>query len=81
LREDNTFRCDRCGRDLGNAGPDVACHINDTEPDDPRIPRRLQLCLDYPDPDDPDKTIQGCRDRVLTKRALANLHKTNAKRS
>jgi hypothetical protein len=76
LRDDNTYRCDRCGTDIGNAGPDRAAHINDTEPDDPRIPRRLHLCLDRPDPDSPGKTIQGCRDHVLTGRALRNYLKT-----
>jgi hypothetical protein len=70
LRPDGTYRCDRCGTDVGNAGVDRAAHIMDTQPDDLTLTRHLHLCLDRPNPKVPGDTIQGCRDRVLTRRAL-----------
>lgn len=70
LQPDGTYCCDRCGVDVGNAGIYQAATVVDIDPGDPGIVRRLNLCLDRPDPDRPGKTIQGCRDRVLTKKAL-----------
>lgn len=77
LRPDGSYRCDRCGADVGNGGVQVSAVISDTDPDhDNLTPRRLDLCRDRPDPDNPNKKIQGCRDRVLTKKALRNYHET-----
>lgn len=76
VRADGTYECDRCGVEVGNGGVDRAASITDTEPGDPTRIRQLKLCLDRPDPDNPKKTIQGCRDRVLTKKALRHYHET-----
>ena len=74
-RTDGTWRCDRCGTELPNEGVRTAVMISDMiETDDGVEPRMLQLCRDRPDPDDPGKTIQGCRDRVLTRKALRNYY-------
>lgn len=67
LRTDGTYRCDRCGTDIGNAGVDVAATISDLVHDEHNHPipgrvRVLHLCRK-----------NGCVTRVLTKRALANL--------
>lgn len=80
LRPDGHYRCDRCGHDLGlAAGVDVAAKVSDTDPetDDTTI-RQLDFCHDRPDPDRPGKTIQGCRDRVFTAKALRNYHETRS---
>lgn len=76
LRPDGRYRCDRCGTGVGNGGVQEAASITDLDPQDPTRVRQLHLCLDRPDPDRPGKTIQGCRDRVLTKKALRNHHET-----
>ena len=76
LQPDGTYTCDRCGVDVGNAGIDRCAHITDLNPDDPTDIRHFHLCLDRPDPDNDGKTIQGCRDRVLTKRALRHFIET-----
>lgn len=44
LRDDGTYRCDRCGLDVGNAGIDVAASVSDLDPDFPGEIRRLHLC-------------------------------------
>lgn len=75
-RLDGSYCCDRCGTDVGNAGVQEAASISDLDPADPTRIRQLHLCLDRPDPAAPGKTIQGCRGRVLTRKALANYHET-----
>jgi hypothetical protein len=70
------YECARCGVDVGNGGVDQAAIVTDTHPDDRTAVRQLRFCLDRPDPDHEGRTIQGCRDRVLTKRALAHYHET-----
>ena len=44
LRPDGTYRCDRCGIDVGNGGVQDAVFISDLEPDNPTETRRLHLC-------------------------------------
>lgn len=77
LRPDGSYRCDRCGADVDNGGVHTAAVVSDLDPDTGNTtPRRIDFCRDRPDPDQPGKTIQGCRDRVLTKKALRNYHET-----
>lgn len=73
-RPDGTYRCDRCGADVGNGGVQSAAVIADTDPADPTSLRHLHLCLDRTG--EGGTTVHGCRDRVLTRRALANYHET-----
>lgn len=80
LRPDGSHRCDRCGADVGNAGIDVAAKVSDLDPATGNTTiRQLEFCRDRPDPDRPGETIKGCRDRVLTKAALAYYHETRTK--
>jgi hypothetical protein len=75
LRPDGSYRCDKCDTDVDNGGVHAAVTIIGTDPDDPgrmRVP--LHLCL----PRDVDTNgngqtehVPGCRDSVLTARALA----------
>lgn len=77
LRPDGGYECDRCGVDVGNGGVHTAAVISDLDPADGNLsPRVLHLCRDRPDPDQPGKTIRGCRDRVLTAKALAHYNET-----
>lgn len=77
LRPDGSYRCDKCGADVGNGGVHTAAVISDLDPAGGNVtPRVLHLCMNRPDPDEPGKTVQGCRDRVLTKKALANYTET-----
>lgn len=77
LRPDGSYRCDRCGADVGNGGVALSAVISDLDPETEHLtPRRLDLCRRRPDPDNPGKTLQGCRDHVLTKKALRNYHET-----
>lgn len=77
LRADGGYACDRCGTDVGNGGVHECAVISDLDPDTGDVtPRVLHLCRTRPDPDHPGKTMQGCRDRVLTKKALAHYHET-----
>jgi hypothetical protein len=71
---DGSFTCDRCGTVLPNNSITVCAHITELNPDDPSDIRHFHLCVDRPDAD--GKTIQGCRDHVLTKRALRHFHET-----
>lgn len=77
LRPDGTYRCDKCNEDVDNGGVHAAVTIVGTDPANPGIMRGpLHLCL----PRDVDKGngetehIPGCRDSVLTARALAAYH-------
>lgn len=70
------YVCARCGVSVGNGGIDQCAVITDTDPDQPGRVRSLRLCVDRPDPDRPGKTIQGCRDRVLTRKALRHYRET-----
>lgn len=70
--------CDRCGRTIPGNGAVTDCAvISDVHPVDPGQIVNYNLCRDYPDPDDPDKTIKGCAPRVLTKTALAAWHEAH----
>lgn len=76
---DGTHECDRCGHNVGNGAVDQAAKVVDTDPDTGNTTQRdLHLCRDRPDPDRPGKTIQGCRDRVLTRKALRHYHEKRA---
>lgn len=44
LRPDGSYRCDRCGADVGNAGVVVAAMVADLDPDDPTTVRNLHFC-------------------------------------
>lgn len=44
LRGDGSYRCDRCGADVGNGGIQEAAHIADLDPDHPTVIRSLHLC-------------------------------------
>jgi hypothetical protein len=76
LHADGVYRCDRCGTALPNDSVTVCAHITDLNPNDPSDIRHFHLCVDRPDPESDGKTIQGCRDHVLTKRALRHFHDT-----
>jgi len=70
-RPDGSNRCDRCDADVHNGGPLYAVTISGVDPDDPGAVWQLHLCL----PRDEDGThVPGCRDRVLTRKALAAYH-------
>lgn len=78
LRPDGTYRCDRCDVDIENAGLDRATTVSSADPYNPGVQRVLHLCLDRTEPvegDDKTKKVQGCSDRVLSKRALAAYHR------
>lgn len=72
LQPNGSYVCDRCGADVGNGGVDQAARIADTDPQDATRLRSLHLCLDRIGTD--GNIIQGCRGRVLTKRALRAYH-------
>lgn len=77
LRADGRYRCDRCGHEFDNAGVQEAAKITDLDPaTGGTTVQQLDFCRDRPDPDNEGKKIQGCRDRVLTKKALRNYHET-----
>jgi hypothetical protein len=70
--EDGHYHCDRCGLDVGNGSVAESATIVTARrlPDGGQGQVRYDLCRDRPDPDNPRKTIQGCEDRVLTRKAL-----------
>lgn len=74
MHPDGSCSCDRCGAVLPNDSVTVCAHITDLNPDDPGDIRHFHLCVDRLDAD--GKTISGCRDHVLTKRALRHFHDT-----
>ena len=79
MREDGTYECNRCGADLGNGSVQVSAIVTDLDPATGNTTqRRLDFCRDRPDPDQPGKTIQGCRDRVFTRKALRHYHEKRA---
>lgn len=67
LRSDGTYRCDKCGTDVGNASVENAAKIADLDPDDPTRPRNLDLCRE-PRTGAP----RGCAGLVLGPGTLAN---------
>jgi hypothetical protein len=71
LRADGTYRCDRCGTDVGNGGVQQAALIADLEPDDPTRLRHLHLCRQPR-----DGAPRGCAGNVLGPGTLANLTTT-----
>lgn len=77
LRPDGAYRCDKCDEDVDNGGVHAAVTIVGTDPDDPgRMRGPLHLCLPRTK-DNGDGTtthVPGCRDSVLTARALAAFH-------
>lgn len=77
MGNDGTYHCDRCGVSVGNGSVQNAAVISDiSQTPDGAVPQRFDLCRDRPDPDNEGKTIQGCRDRVLTKKALSHFIET-----
>jgi hypothetical protein len=67
------YHCDRCGVSVGNGSVQNTAIVSDIrQTTDGPVPQRFDLCRDRPDPDNDGKTIQGCRDRVLTRKALRN---------
>lgn len=74
LRPDGSYRCDRCDRELENGGVQECASITDLDPRNPGSIRQLHLCYDEVDPETGETTLQGCRDRVLTRRALRSLY-------
>lgn len=71
------YWCAKCGAGLGNGGVDRCAIVADLDPDqDDLAPRQLRFCRDRPDPDNPRKKIQGCRDKVFTRKALRHYHET-----
>lgn len=71
LRDDGTYRCDRCGTRVGNGGVQEAAVISDLEPDDPARPRVLQLCREPR-----EGAPRGCVGNVLGPGTLANYYET-----
>lgn len=67
LRPDGTYRCDRCGADVGNAGVDVCATISDLEPDDLTMIRILHLCREAR-----EGAPNGCVGNVLGEGTLAD---------
>jgi hypothetical protein len=74
LRPDGSYRCDRCGVDVGNAGVDQCTHVMTLNPDDPGDIQHFHFCLPRPDPDNEGQMLPGCRDQLLTDEVLANFH-------
>lgn len=75
VRSDGQYHCDRCGVSVGNGSVQNSAVVTDVfQIPDGAVPVRFDWCRDRPDPDNEGKTIQGCRDRVLTKKALRNYH-------
>lgn len=70
--EDGEYHCDRCAVSAGNGSVLVSATIVTTrQADDGTLEQvRYDLCRDRPDPERPGKTLQGCEDRVLTRKAL-----------
>lgn len=67
LRSDGSYRCDRCGSDVGNASVQMCAVISDLEPDDPARPRVLHLCRQPQ-----DGAPNGCARHVLGPGTLSN---------
>lgn len=68
LRSDGTYRCDRCGADVGNASVQACAVVSDLDPHDPARPRVLHLCRK------PQKGApHGCARNVLGTGTLADL--------
>jgi len=80
LRPDGSYRCDKCDTDVDNGSVANAVTIVGVDPDDPGTMRGpLHLCLPREVPvegatDGATEHVPGCRDRVLTKTALAAFH-------
>jgi hypothetical protein len=67
LRSDGTYRCDRCGVDVGNAGVLMCAVISDLNPDDPGSLRVLHLCRE-----EREGAPTGCVGNVLGPQTLAD---------
>lgn len=73
LRPDG-YRCDRCGRAVGNGGVQESARITTLNPDDPTEVWNLNLCRE-PRPGAP----RGCEGNVLGPSALVDFDKTKGK--
>lgn len=73
LRPDGSYRCDRCGVDVGNGGVVHAAVISDVQPTDPARPRVLHLCRNAR-----DGAPTGCVGNVLGPGTLADYTKEHA---
>ena len=72
LRSDSTYRCDRCGADVGNASVQTCAFISDLDPADPLRPRTLHLCRAPR-----DGAPHGCVGNVLGPATLADYTEVN----
>ncbi len=77
-RPDGSYRCDRCGTDVGGGGIHQCVSVVILNPDDPGDIWHLHFCLPRPDPDDDFATLPGCRDVLFTRRDLADFHQTRS---
>lgn len=66
LRPDGTYRCDRCGVDVGNGGVHLAAIVADLDPNDPTAVRNLHFCRQS-NAGAPD----GCAAHLLTRANVA----------
>lgn len=46
LRGDGSYRCDRCGKDVGNGGIRLSVQVSDLDPTFPGSIRLLHFCRD-----------------------------------
>ena len=67
LRSDGTYRCDRCGRDVGNGDVQTAAKIITLHTDRPVEPLILHLCREPR-----DGAPHGCEGNVLGPATLAD---------
>lgn len=74
LRADGTYRCDRCGLDVGNGGVFMAAYISDLDPTNPTEARQLHLCRE-----ERDDAPRGCVGLVLGDEALADYYAASAR--
>lgn len=70
LREDGSYRCDRCGTDVGNAGIDQCAIVTDLN-EEGTSPIQLHLCRKAQ-----DGAPRGCAARVLGPGTLADYTQT-----
>lgn len=73
LRTDGTYRCDRCGADVGNAGVQQAAKITTLDPADPTRLIYLDLCRQPR-----DGAPRGCEGNVLGPATLADWTETRS---
>ena len=71
LRPDGTYRCDRCGADVGNASVERASFVSMVNPGNPADAWRLHLCTAAR-----DGAPHGCTGSVLGPGTLADWTET-----